>query len=139
MPFDKKFWISFIAIFVVAMGIGFVNHGVLLAGDYSALTPEVMRTLEDQESKLMWQIVAHVLLAFGFVWLYREGRTEGRSWIGQGVRFGIAFALAATVPIFLIYHAVAQFPLAVAMKQSVFDGIGVIVLGLVVAFLNRDQ
>ena len=137
MPFDKRFWISFAAIFVIAMAIGFVNHGLLLAGDYEALTPNVMRTLEDQEAKFLFQVLAHVLISFGFVWLYREGRSADKAWMGQGLRFGIAFAMAATVPIYLIYHAVAQFPLDLAIRQSLFDAVGVVVLGMVVAFLNR--
>ena len=137
MPFDKKFWISFVVVFIVAMVIGFINHGVLLAIDYEALDTGVMRSLEEQEAKFVWQIIAHVMVAFGFVWLYREGRTEGKAWAGQGVRFGVAFAVAATIPIFLIYHAVANFPLELAIKQSVFDGIGVVLLGLVAAFFNR--
>jgi hypothetical protein len=137
MPFDKRFWISFAAVFVVAMVIGFINHGLLLAPDYEALTPSVMRTLEDQESKFTFQIFAHVLVAFGFVWLYREGRSPDKPWLGQGVRFGVAFARAAIVPIFLIYHAVAQFPLDLAIKQGLFDSVGAVILGVVTAFLNR--
>ena len=137
MPFDKRFWLSFLAVFVVAMIIGFVNHGVLLAADYESLGTGVMRPLEEQEALFHFQIIAHILIAFGFVWLYREGRSAEKPWVGQGVRFGLAFALAATIPIFLIYHAVAQFPLELALKQSVFDTIGVVVLGLVVACMNR--
>ena len=137
MPFDKKFWISFVVVFVFAMIIGFVNHGFLLAGDYEALTPQVMRTAEDQEAKFGYQLLAHVLVAFGFAWLYREGHDASKPWVGQGVRFGVAFALAATIPLFLIYHAVAQFPLDLAIKQSVFDSIGVVILGITVAFVNK--
>lgn len=136
MPFDKRFWISFAAIFVLGMAIGFLNHGVLLAADYEALTPTVMRTLEEQQTTFHFQIIAQALVAFGFVWLYRAGR-EDKPWLAQGVRFGIAFSLAAIVPIFLIYHAVAQFPLALAIKQGLFDSIGALVLGSVVAFLNK--
>ena len=137
MPFDKRFWLSFLAVFVVAMIIGFVNHGLLLAADYENLGTSIMRPLEEQEALFHFQIIAHILIAFGFVWLYREGRSAETPWVGQGVRFGLAFALAATIPIFLIYHAVAQFPLELALKQSVFDTIGVVVLGLVVACMNR--
>ena len=137
MPFDKKFWITFVVIMVIAMATGFVNHGVLLMGDYEAVTPEVMRTVEDQEAKFMFQILAHLLIAFGFSWLYREGHDASKPWVGQGVRFGVAFALAATIPIFLIYHAVAQFPLELALKQSLFDSIGVVILGLAAAFVNK--
>ena len=136
MPFDKTFWISFAAIFVLGMGIGFLNHGVLLAADYEALTPSVMRTLEEQETKFMFQIIAQALIAFGFVWLFRAGR-DTKPWLGQGIRFGIAFSIAAVIPIFLIYHAVAQFPLELALKQGAFDSVGVLAMGAVVAFLNK--
>jgi len=137
MPFDRKFWISYVVILVVAMAIGFVNHGLLLAADYEAITPMVMRPLEQQEAMFGWQLGAHLLIAFGFVWLYREGRVPDRPWLGQGVRFGIAFALAATIPLFMIYHAVANFPQALMLKQVLFDGIGVLVMGVTVAFVNR--
>ena len=136
MPFNKTFWISFAAALVLGMAFGFFNHGLLLAADYEALTPEVMRTLEEQETKFAFQIIAQVLIAFGLVWLYRSGREE-KPWLGQGVRFGIAFSLAATIPIFLIYHAVANFPLSLALKQGGFDSVGTIVVASVVAFLNR--
>ncbi len=137
MPFDKKFWITYVTIFVVTMLIGFVNHGLLLAADYEPLYGTVMRTIEEQESKFVFQIVAHLVLAFGFVWLFREGWDEGKPWLAQGVRFGIAFALAATIPIFLIYHAVGNFPLDLAIKQCLYDTVGVIVAGVVAAFLHR--
>jgi hypothetical protein len=119
------------------MGIGFLNHGMLLADDYEALTPEVMRPLEDQEAKFGFQILAQVMIAFGFSWIYREGHTAGKPWMAQGACFGLAFAFAATIPIFLIYHAVANFPLELSLKQCVFDGLGVIVTGLAAAFVNR--
>ena len=99
MPFDKKFWITFVVVLVVSMIIGFVNHGVLLASDYEALTPQVMRSLEEQEAKFMYQILAHLMISFGFAWLYREGSDSSKPWVGQGVRFGIAFAVAATMPL----------------------------------------
>lgn len=137
MPLDKRFWLTFGALLVLAMLIGFVNHGMLLAADYEKLTPEVMRSLEDQESRFGYQIGAHLLIAFGLAWLYREGRSADKPWLGQGLRFGLAFALAATIPFFMIYHAVANFPFEVMLKQSVFDGIGMLVLGVVAAFVNK--
>jgi hypothetical protein len=138
MPMDKKFWITFVVIFVLAMALGFVTHGLLLAGDYAAITPDVMRPLEEQEAKFMFQLLAHVFIAFGFTWIYREGHTPGKSWTTQGICFGLAFAFAANIPFFLIYHAVANFPLLLSLKQCVFDGLSVIVLGLAAAFVNKS-
>ena len=134
---DRKFWITFAALFVLTMALGFVVHGVLLKSDYEALTPEVMRPLDEQESKFAFQIIAHVFIAFGFTWIYREGHAPGKSWVTQGICFGLAFAFASTIPFFLIYHAVANFPLALSLKQCVFDGISVVIVGMTAAYLNR--
>jgi hypothetical protein len=119
------------------MVLGFVVHGLLLAGDYQALTPQVMRSEADAQAHMGYMLLAHVLLAFGFSWLYRAGRYAGKPWLGQGARFGLAFALAALVPIYLIYHAVANFPLDLALKQAVYDTLSSIVAGIAVAFLNK--
>ncbi len=137
MPFDKKFWISFAVVLVVSMVLGFVVHGAILAGDYEALTPDVMRPAAEQEARFGFMIGAHVILAFGFAWLYRAGRQADKPWLGQGVRFGIAFALASSVPIYLIYHTVANFPLDLALKQVALETLSVIALGISVAFANK--
>lgn len=136
MPFDKKFWMTFVVVLVLSMLLGFVVHGAILAGDYEALTG-VMRPAAEQEARFGYMIAAHVILAFGFSWLYRGGRDAGKPWLGQGVRFGVAFALAASVPIYLIYHTVANFPLVLALKQAVLDTLSAVVLGISVAFVNK--
>jgi len=137
MPFDKKLWISVVVLFVVLMVLGGVVHGILLAGDYQALMPQVMRPEAEAQAHMGYMLIAHAIMAFGFCWLYRAGREAGKPWLGQGVRFGFAFALAAAVPIYLIYHAVANFPLDLALKQAVFDTLSAIVAGIAVAFLNK--
>jgi hypothetical protein len=38
---------------------------------------------------------------------------------------------------YLIYHAVSPFPLDLVVKQIVYDTIGVVVMGIVVAAINR--
>ena len=136
MPFDKKFWISFATVLVVSMVLGFVVHGAILASDYEVLT-SVMRPAAEQEARMGFMLGAHAILAFGLSWLYRGGRDARKPWLGQGVRFGIAFALAASVPIYLIYHTVAQFPLDLALKQVVLESLSSIVLGVALAFVNK--
>lgn len=137
MPFNKKFWISVVVMFVVTMALGFVVHGVLLAGDYQALMPNVMRAEAEAQARMGYMLLAHAILAFGFTWLYRAGREAGKPWLGQGARFGFAFALAALVPIYLIYHTVANFPLDLALKQVVFETVSAVAAGIAVAFLNK--
>lgn len=133
--FDKKFWIAFVAVLVVTMAFGFVVHGLWLEADYGQL-PALMRSQADAETKFPFMLIAHVLIAFAFTWIYRQGRKDG-DWIGQGLRFGLAIALVANVPFFLIYHAVAQFPLELTLKQCLGDGVGVLAMGLTVAFVHK--
>jgi hypothetical protein len=76
-------------------------------------------------------------MAIGITWLYRGGRGD-RPWMGQGLRFGIALAFYAVVPMYLIYYAVQPTPQVLAAKQIVFGTIAAIVIGLCAAAVNRD-
>jgi hypothetical protein len=137
MPIDKKFWVSFAVALVMTMVLGFVVHGTILFSDYDALTPDVMRPPAEARSLFGFMVGAHVLLAFGLSWLYRSGRDASKPWLGQGVRFGIAYALAASMPFYLIYHSAANFPLDLALKQVVLETISIIVVGACLAFVNK--
>jgi len=42
-----------------------------------------------------------------------------------------------TIPMYLIYYAVQPMPSALVYKQIVFDTLGVLLMGVVVAWLNK--
>jgi len=132
---DKTFWISFLVLLVVCMAGGFLVHGLWLVPDYAAL-PNIMRTPEDGNAHFQFMIVAHLLIAGGLAWIYRIGRKDG-DWVGQGLRFGLAIALVSSVPFFMIYHAVAQFPFDLMVKQIIGDTVTLLAAGLAVAFVNK--
>lgn len=134
---NRKFLISWAAVFVVWMAGSFVIHGLLLHADYAALLA-LFRTEADSQRLFPLMLLAHVIMSGAFVWVYSRG-AEPRPWVGQGVRFGIAIALLVTVPTYLIYYVVQPMPGAVVVKQVVFDGILDIVLGLVAAYLYRAK
>lgn len=131
----SKSIISVIVIFVLSMALGFVVHGLLLGDDYAQLSG-LFRTPEDSQRYFPFMLLAHLLFAIGFVWIYRAGR-EDKPFIAQGVRYGIAVALLVTAPMYLIYYAVQPMPAVTVIKQIVLDSIGMVVLGVVVAWLNR--
>jgi hypothetical protein len=133
----KKFWISGIVAVVVMMALGFFVHGVILAADYKALGSQ-MRSESDQMGFFPYMILAHVSLGFAAAWIYRKGMTPGASWLGQGVRFGIAMACVMTVPMFLIHYAVYPFPGMLIVKQIVGDSICWLVAGIVLALINKE-
>lgn len=131
----KKFLLSVVVVFVVAMAIGWVVHGLLLAQDYTKLSG-LFRQPQEQTSLFWYIVLAHVLFAVAFVWIYVKGK-EDRPFLMQGVRYGVALAVLMTLPVYLTYYAVQPLPGALVVKQIVLDTISVIILGVVVAWLNK--
>jgi len=133
---DRKMLFAWIAVFVLWMVGSFVVHGVVLHEDYLRLQ-NLFRSEAEAGKFFPLMILAHLLLAGAFVWIYRRGR-EDKSWLGQGVRFGIAVALLTVVPTYLIYYVVQPMPGATVIKQMVFDGCLTVVLGVVAAFMLKE-
>ena len=133
---NRQFVISVVVLFIVAMGLSFVVHGVILAEDYAKVVPNAYRTAKDAEAHFPYMIVAHVLIAIGVTWVYRQGR-DASPWLGQGVRFGLALVVMVTIPNYLIYFAVEQLPGELVAKQVALVAIAMVVIGIVAAALNR--
>jgi hypothetical protein len=132
---DKRFWICGLVMSIAALLFGFVVHGLLLAADYAALGT-MYRSDADSQHYVHWTILAHALIGFAMTWIYAQGFASGRSSSAQGLRFGFAMALFSTVPGYLIYYAVQPLPVALVIKQLVFSTIGMLLLGLLVAWLQ---
>jgi len=132
---NKRFLISVVVVFVMLMAVGFTVHAVLLAQDYARL-PSLFRSAEDQQNHFPFMLLAHALTAFAIVWIYLQGR-QAKPALAQGVRYGLALAAVMVVAKFLIYYAVQPMPGDVVVKQIVFDTIGLVLIGIVVAHLNK--
>jgi len=133
---NKQFILSVIVLFFVVFFFGFVIHGLLLADDYLAM-PSLMRPEEEQMGLFHFMALAHLLIAIGLTWVYRMGRETDKDWIAQGVRFGIAVSVLAVIPTYMIYYVVQQTPEALAIKQISLETVGMVITGMVTAFMNR--
>ncbi len=134
---DKKFILAWLVLFVIWMIGSFLVHGLLLGSTYETMTT-VYRSIEDQQRLFPIMLFAHVMLAGGFVWIYRRGR-EDKAWLAQGLRFGLVIALFAVIPTYLIYYSVQSMSSNLLLGQIAGDTILSLVLGSVVAFLYRDS
>ncbi len=134
---DKKFAVSWVILFIVWMAGSFLVHAAWLGETYAAMT-DVYRSVEEQEKLFPFMLLAHIMLAGGFVWIYRRGR-EDKPWLGQGVRFGLVIALFAVIPTYLIYFSVQSMTSDLLVRQIIGDGLLTIMLGVVVAFLYKDS
>ncbi len=134
---NKRFFIAWLVVFVVWMMGDFVVHGLLLSADYAKL-PNLFRPEAESQQYLPWMLIAHVIMAGAFVWIYARG-AEAKPWLTQGVRFGLATALLTAVPTYMIYYVVQPMPVALVVKQIIFATVLLLILGAVAAFMFRGQ
>jgi len=132
---NKQFLISVVVMFVATMLTGFIVHGALLGAEYKALTA-LYRSEEEQMNYFHYMLLAHLLLSIGLTWIYRMCRDDS-AWIGQGLKFGAAVAVLMTMPMFLIYYSIQPMPGMLVVKQIAFDTVGMLLLGMLLAVLNR--
>jgi len=117
------------------MAGSFVVHGMLLHDGYAQL-PNLFRPQEEAQNYMHFMLIAHIIMAGAFVWIYQRG-AERKPWLMQGVRFGVAVALLAPIPMYTIYYVVQPMPGAFVGQQMLYDSILVVILGVVAAFLNK--
>jgi hypothetical protein len=134
---NKRFFIAWAVIFVAWMVGSFVVHGTLLYADYAKL-PNLFRPEAESQQYFPLMILAHVIMAGAFAWIYSRG-AEAKPWPGQGLRFGLSIALLTVVPTYTIYYVVQPMPGVHVIKQIVFDGVLLLLLGVLVAFMYRSQ
>jgi hypothetical protein len=132
---NKRFALAWLVVFIAWFFGSFVVHGVLLHDDYMAAR-NLFRPEAEAQKFFPLMILAHIFLAGAFVWIYQRG-VEAKPWLGQGIRFAIAVIFLTTVPLYLIYYVVQPMPGATVVKQIVFDGILIVLLGAIVAFMYR--
>lgn len=133
---NKKFLIAWLVVFVAWMAGSFVLHGVLLKAGYSNL-PNLFRSEEDTAALTHFMLLAHAIMAGAFAWIYARG-VEAGPWLPQGLRFGVAIALLAPVPMYLIYYVVQPMPVSLVAGQMVGESVLVLMLGALVAFAYRE-
>lgn len=134
---NRKFAIAWLAVFVAWMLGSLIVHGMLLQADYVKL-PNLFRPEADAGQYFPFMILAHVIMAGAFAWIYARG-VEAKPWLGQGLRFGLAIALLTAVPAYTIYYCVQPMPGMLAVKQIVFDSVLLLLLGAVAAFFYRHD
>lgn len=133
---DKRFWISAVVAFLIIFTGAWLVHGMLLHDNYLKM-PQLFRTQAEANAHFPYMILAYVLLALSFTWIYRQGISVDQPWLIQGLRFGLATTLLGPAPMYLIYYVVQPMDGLTVAKQIVGDGIVLIITGIVVAFINK--
>ncbi|PJA97672.1 MAG: hypothetical protein CO128_11035 [Ignavibacteriales bacterium CG_4_9_14_3_um_filter_30_11] len=133
---SKKFWISFVATYVVYEILEFLIHGVLLKSTY--MTEEVMKIMRSEADMKMWIIyVAGLFFVFFFCLIFAKGM-EGKG-LMEGVRFGFYVGMMVSVPMAYVTYATQPIPYTMALQWFIYGLIVCVVIGAVMAQLYQTK
>ena len=131
----KRAILAFVVSLVIYTMSNFVIHGVLLQPLYQQ-TPQLVRTPQDGAAHMPFLLLSFVVFTLAFVWIYARG-VEAKAWLGQGIRYGLAIWLIATVSRYLIYFAIQPWSPTVVAAQIGLELITTLLVSIVLAALYR--
>ena len=131
----KRMGLTIIVVFVVFTALSYVIHGVLLQPLYQQ-TPQLLRTGQDANQHMLFMLLGFLVFSVAFVWIYARG-LEAKPWLGQGLRYGLAMWLVASVSRYLIYFAIQPWSGTVVALQIGLELIMMLLVGLTTAALYR--
>ena len=131
----KKMALTILVVFVVFTVLNFVIHGVLLTAIYQQ-TPQLLRAEQDAQHHTLYMLLGFLAFSVAFVWIYARG-LEAKPWLGQGLRYGLAMWLVASVSRYLIYFAIQPWSGTVVALQIGLELVMMLLVGLTTAALYR--
>ena len=128
----KKFWITFVVLYVTGGILNMLIHMVWLGSTYQALT-NVWRADMD---KYMWiQWVTPLFYTFFFIYIFAKG-LEGKGLI-EGVKFGLIIWGFTSIPMIYGQFMVYPLPYHLVLKWLFADLVVLQVMGILTAIIYR--
>ena len=149
----KRFWMAVIAVFIVALAYEFLVHGVILSGLYKPYTlvyghydphqPAVFLPPSGFGRAYLWLFhiaiyIAQFLFALFFTYIFTRG-VEGKSWLGEGFRYGVLVWGLAILPSNVGMYSWSQTPGKILMWWIIFGLIECVILGWVCAAVYKKE
>lgn len=132
----KRLIAAIVAAYVILMGTNYLIHDILLMPDYDAI-PLSHRDNAGIAHRMWAMAIGQLLLAAIFTYIYTRG-VERKSWVVQGIRYGILMTFLMVIPYSLSEYMVYLVPHILAIKWMIFGGIQVILMGLAVAAICKE-
>ena len=133
-----KFVLRTIVVAIAMFALGFIGHQLLLGHDYVSIEP-IMRSKTDMEAHMPFALISCLCFAAAFVWIYSNGRSSDKPWLGQGLRYGVAVWALASVPLYLTNYVIEPWPGLFVAKVLGWEIVAAMLLGTVVAALSKND
>jgi hypothetical protein len=133
----KKLLLAIVAAYVVLMLTNYLVHEVWLMSDYAAI-PASHRSTAGIMHRFWVMAVGQFFFAALFAYIYTRG-SEKKSWLAQGIRYGVLIAFLTVIPTALGEYVVYIVPYQLAIKWMVAGGVQLIIMGLIVAGICSES
>ena len=127
----KKFWMTFVAVFVTAFILDIVVYYLILGTAFNSLT--VWRTDKDH---LMW--VYHVITLVGsffFTYIFTKGY-EGKG-IAEGIRYGLYIGIWLSIGMAYGTYAMVAIPYGLTLEWFLLGVASYVVMGIVASLVYK--
>ena len=134
----KKFWISFIVIFIVYEITNFIVHGLILGPTYvSEGVKEVFRPQEVLQSTQWVRLFTELVWAFFFTFIFIKGY-ENKGLL-EGVKYGIYIGLFYSFVWAYQSYWMYPLPYSLMFQWFIFGLIQCVILGVVAALIYKPK
>ena len=132
----KKFWVAFVAIFIVLEILGYLVHGVLLGATYeSEEIKEVFRTMEEMDSRMWIMILTDLIWVYFFTFFFVKGY-ENKG-IMEGVRYGAYMGIFVSLVFSYQNYVVLPIPYSLALQWFIYGFVISVILGVIAALIYK--
>jgi hypothetical protein len=133
----KKTLGAIVAAFVVYAASGYLIHEVLLKSAYID-SANVWRPDDAIQHRMWIMLLSEFIFAVGAVLVYVRG-VEKKSWVGQGIRFGILLSLVAPIPGFMMSYVTLPVSHKLALHWILLGIAQAILVALVIAAICQPK
>jgi hypothetical protein len=128
---------AIVAGFILQMGGSYLIHSVILMKSYMA-TSDLWRSEAAMGHRMPYMLLGQFIFVLGAVLIYQRG-VEKKSWVGQGIRFGILLALVSCVQGSIIEYVVTPLPHRLVAHWIILESVLTILLGLLIAGICQPK
>lgn len=135
----KKYLIASIVVFVVYSALAILIHQLLLAADYTQATlAAALRSEQAFLQRMPMLYLGNLIFALAFCFIYARGYEAAKSWLGQGLRYGLLVG-TLVAPFAITEYVVYPVPGALLLKWLAFGYLQVVLAGLAGAAIYRTE
>lgn len=132
---NKRFWLSVVATWVVLQALEWGIHTQLLSSWYEA-TATAWRPVEEMMSLQPWSMLASFGFSFIFCWIFTKG-WEDKGWM-EGARYGLMIGSIFAVTM-VGWWTVLPVPMELAVAWAVALVVEMTCMGTAVAWIWRPS